>query len=110
MIFAEFFAPYQPTQTFENNTYHPANLQLTSHGLKVRECRTISRINWKYAIVKDEGYTHDFTFFANRSRPDMDEYSSGPDWNSSASVVTKPMATITTEWSSALLSNWRYSL
>lgn len=64
MIFAEFFAPYQPTQTFENNTYHPANLQLTSHGLKVRECRTISRINWKYAIVKDEGYTHDFTFFA----------------------------------------------
>ena len=64
MIFAEFFAPYQPTQTFENNTYHPANLQLTSHGLKVRECRTISRINWKYAIVKDKGYTHDFTFFA----------------------------------------------
>ena len=64
MIFAEFFAPYQPTQTFENNTYHPANLQLTSHGLKVRECRTISKINWKYAIVKDEGYTHDFTFFA----------------------------------------------
>lgn len=64
MIFAEFFAPYQPTQTFENNTYHPANLQLTSHGLKVRECRTISRINWKYAIVKDEGYTHDFKFFA----------------------------------------------
>ena len=64
MIFAEFFAPYQPTQTFENNTYHPSNLQLTSHGLKVRECRTISRINWKYAIVKDEGYTHDFTFFA----------------------------------------------
>ena len=64
MIFAEFFAPYQPTQTFENNTYHPANLQLTSHGLKVRECRTISKINWKYAIVKDEGYTHDFVLFA----------------------------------------------
>ena len=64
MIFAEFFAPYQPTQTFENNTYHPVNLQLTSQGLKVRECRTISKINWKYAIVKDEGYTHDFAFFA----------------------------------------------
>ena len=64
MIFAEFFAPYQPTQTFENNTYHPANLQLTSHGLKVRECRTINKINWKYAIVKDEGYTHDFVLFA----------------------------------------------
>ncbi len=64
MIFAEFFAPYQPTQTFENNTYHPANLQLTSHGLKVRECRTINKINWKYALVKDEGYTHDFVFFA----------------------------------------------
>ena len=64
MIFAEFFAPYQPTQTFENNTYHPANLQLTTHGINVRECRTISKINWKYALVKDEGYTHDFTFFA----------------------------------------------
>ncbi len=64
MIFAEFFAPYQPTQTFENNTYHPANLQLTSHGLKVRQCRTISKINWKYAFVKDEGYTHDFVLFA----------------------------------------------
>ena len=63
MIFAEFFAPYQPTQTFENNTYHPANLQLTIHGIKVRECRTISKINWKYALVKDEGYTHDFTLF-----------------------------------------------
>ncbi|SEP85252.1 peptide/nickel transport system permease protein [Treponema bryantii] len=64
MIFAEFFAPYQPTQTFEINTYHPANLQLTSHGIKVRECRTISKINWKYARVKDEGYTHDFKLFA----------------------------------------------
>ena len=64
MIFAEFFAPYEPTQTFENNTYHPANLQLTSQGLKVRECRTISKISWKYALVKDEGYTHDFKLFA----------------------------------------------
>ena len=64
MIFAEFFAPYEPTQTFENNTYHPANIQMTSHGLKVRECRTISKISWKYALVKDEGYTHDFQFFA----------------------------------------------
>ena len=43
---------------------HPANLQFTSHGLKVRECRTINKINWKYALVKDEGYTHDFVFFA----------------------------------------------
>ena len=64
MIFAEFCAPYEPTQTFENNTYHPANLQLTSQGLKVRECRTISKISWKYAIVIDEGYTHDFKLFA----------------------------------------------
>jgi ABC-type dipeptide/oligopeptide/nickel transport system ATPase component/ABC-type dipeptide/oligopeptide/nickel transport system permease subunit len=64
MIFAEFFAPYEPTKTFENNTYHPANIQMTSHGLKVRECRTISKISWKYALVKDEGYTHDFQLFA----------------------------------------------
>ena len=64
MIFAEFFAPYQPTQTFENNTYHPANIQITTHGLKVRECRVINKINWKYARVTDDGYTHNFQFFA----------------------------------------------
>ncbi|MCR4953728.1 MAG: dipeptide/oligopeptide/nickel ABC transporter permease/ATP-binding protein [Treponema sp.] len=64
MIFAEFFAPYQPTQSFENNTYHPANIQITAHGLKVRECRVINKINWKYARVTDDGYTHDFKFFA----------------------------------------------
>ena len=64
MIFAEFFAPYEPNQSFENNTYHPANLQLTAKGLQVRECRVINKINWKYALVKDEGYTHDFQFFA----------------------------------------------
>ena len=64
MIFAEFFAPYEPNQSFENNTYHPANLQLTAKGLRVRECRVINKINWKYALVKDEGYTHDFQFFA----------------------------------------------
>ena len=64
MIFAEFFAPYQPTQTFENNTYHPANIQITAHGLKVRECRVINKINWKYARVTDDGYTYNFQFFA----------------------------------------------
>ena len=37
MIFAEFIAPYPATLTFENNTYHPANIQLTSHGIKVRD-------------------------------------------------------------------------
>ena len=67
MIFAEFFAPYEPNQSFENNTYHPANLQLTAKGLQVRECRVINKINWKYALVKDEGYTHDFQFFAKGS-------------------------------------------
>ena len=52
MIFAEFVAPYPATLTFEENTFHPANLRLTKNGLVAREAKTISMINWKYAFVK----------------------------------------------------------
>ena len=52
MIFAEFVAPYSPTLTFEENTFHPANLRLTKEGLAAREAKAISMINWKYAFVK----------------------------------------------------------
>lgn len=63
MIFAEFIAPYPAAQTFENNTYHPANVQLTVHGMKVREYRAINKITWKYARVKDAKYIHSVKFF-----------------------------------------------
>ena len=48
MIFAEFISPYTPTKTFEENTFHPANISLTLHGFKVREARVLNRINWDY--------------------------------------------------------------
>lgn len=63
MIFAEFISPYPATLTFENNTYHPANLQLTSHGIKVREYRVINRSTWRYARVKDAETIHSLKFF-----------------------------------------------
>ena len=67
MIFAEFISPYPAPLTFENNTYHPANIQLTSHGLKVREYRVINRSTWRYARVKDEHTIHSLKFFVKGS-------------------------------------------
>lgn len=67
MIFAEFIAPYPATMTFENNTYHPSNIQLTVKGVKVREFRVINRITWKYARVKDASTIHKIKFFAKGS-------------------------------------------
>ena len=64
MIFAEFIAPYPATKTYENNTYHPANLQLTAKGVKVREYRAINKSTWRYVRVKDEECIHSFRFFA----------------------------------------------
>lgn len=61
MIFAEFIAPYSPTKAFENETFHPSNVELTSSGLSVREYRVLNQINWRYAKVK--GLNHPLTFF-----------------------------------------------
>lgn len=67
MIFAEFFAPYPASLSFENNTFHPANIQLTASGIKVREHRVIDRSIWKYARVKDEQCVHRLVWFAKGS-------------------------------------------
>ena len=67
MIFAEFVAPYPATFTYENNTYHPANIQLKPSGLKVREYRVLNKTNWKYARVKDEFTIHSVKFFVKGS-------------------------------------------
>lgn len=63
MIFAEFFAPYPDVKTYESNTFHPANLQLTKKGLKVREYRAINKATWEYVRVKDEDCIHGFKLF-----------------------------------------------
>ncbi|MCI5606316.1 MAG: dipeptide/oligopeptide/nickel ABC transporter permease/ATP-binding protein [Spirochaetia bacterium] len=60
MIFAEFFAPYSATLTFENNTYHPSNIQLSG---KVREYRAINKITWEYRRVKNSECIHRLKWF-----------------------------------------------
>ena len=52
MFFAEFIAPYSPTKTFEEDTFHPANLELSTKGLVAREYRVLTPITWRYAKVK----------------------------------------------------------
>lgn len=63
MLFAEFISPYSPVKTFEENTFHPANIQITKHGLKVQEARVLNRITWEYAYVKD--LNHNLKFFVH---------------------------------------------
>ena len=67
MIFAEFVAPYPAGKTFDRNSYHPANLQLTSKGLVAREYRVINQSTWHYARISDEGYSHAVKFFVKGS-------------------------------------------
>ncbi|MCR5724172.1 MAG: dipeptide/oligopeptide/nickel ABC transporter permease/ATP-binding protein [Treponema sp.] len=71
MIFAEFIAPYTPTRTFEEDTFHPANIEFSvagagKKGLVVRECRVINSITWRYARVR--GLTHQLSFFVRGER------------------------------------------
>lgn len=61
MIFAEFIAPYSPVKTFEEGTFHPANVEFSVKGLQVREYRVLNPASWRYARVK--GLTHSLKFF-----------------------------------------------
>ncbi|MGN0729561.1 dipeptide/oligopeptide/nickel ABC transporter permease/ATP-binding protein [Treponema sp.] len=63
MIFADFFAPYPATASFPEDTFHPANIELTSAGIKVREFRVLETTVWKYAKVKD--LRHNLNFFVH---------------------------------------------
>ena len=48
---------------FEENSFHPANIKITAHGLKVQEARVLNRVTWEYAYVK--GMTHDLKCFVH---------------------------------------------
>lgn len=65
MIFAEFIAPYSKNKTFEENTYHPCNVEFSKNGLKAREMRVINSTSWEYAKVKGEEWRHDIAFFVH---------------------------------------------
>jgi peptide/nickel transport system permease protein len=52
MIFAEFVAPYAPTTSFSEMSYHPPNLRFAA-GFKAQEARLINTISFQYVRIKD---------------------------------------------------------
>ena len=63
MIFAEFISPYTPTRSFEEDTFHPSNIEISSKGIVAREYRVLNPITWRYAKVKGSEFHHKIRFF-----------------------------------------------
>ena len=63
MIFAPFVAPYTPSRSFEEDTFHPSNIELGSKGIVAREYRVLSQITWRYAKVRGSEFHHKIHFF-----------------------------------------------
>ena len=63
MIFAPFISPYTPTRTFEEDTFHPSNIEITRQGIVAREYRVLNPITWRYAKVKGNEFHHKISFF-----------------------------------------------
>ena len=63
MIAAPFISPYSPTRIFEEDTFHPSNIELTSRGIVAREYRVLNPITWRYAKVRGEEFHHKISFF-----------------------------------------------
>ena len=63
MIFAPFISPYTPTRIFEDGTFHPSNIELSTKGLVAREYRYLNPVTWKYAKVRGEQFHHRLSFF-----------------------------------------------
>ena len=68
MVFAPFVAPYSPTRSFAEDSFHPSNVELNFHGIAAREFRVLNPITWRYAKVR--GLSHSVGFFVRG-----DEYS-----------------------------------
>ena len=63
MIFAPFVSPYTPTRIFEEDTFHPSNIEISSKGLVAREYRVLNPVTWHYAKVRGEEFHHKIRFF-----------------------------------------------
>ncbi len=61
MIFAPFIAPYSPSRSFEAESFHPSNLEISAKGFVAREYRVLNPVTWKYAKVK--GLSRKVSFF-----------------------------------------------
>ncbi|GHT72989.1 peptide ABC transporter permease [Spirochaetia bacterium] len=54
MIFAEFIAPYSPTTSFADMTYHPPNVRLHGGKFQTQDAQVVNTITWKYIRVKGQ--------------------------------------------------------
>ena len=68
MVFAPFVAPYSPTRIFEDETFHPSNIEFSlkkggAKGLLAREYRVLNPITWRYAKVRGAEFHHKIHFF-----------------------------------------------
>ncbi len=63
MIFAEFVAPYSPSRSFGEESFHPANVAFSISGLEAREFRVLEPMTWSYAKVKGANFHHKIHFF-----------------------------------------------
>jgi peptide/nickel transport system permease protein len=53
MIFAEFIAPYAPTTSFAENSYHPPNVRFHQGKLQAQKFLVTNSYSWTYARVRD---------------------------------------------------------
>ena len=68
MVFAPFVAPYSPTRIFEDETFHPSNIEFSlkkggAKGFLAREYRVLNPITWRYAKVRGAEFYHKIHFF-----------------------------------------------
>lgn len=62
LIFAEFIAPYSPSDSFAAGSFHPGNVEFSSGSFSAREYRVLDSVSFDYAKVK--GLSHRIVFFA----------------------------------------------
>ena len=53
MLFAEFVAPYAPTTSFADQTYHPPNVRWYNGAFQAQEWRVTNTVSWRYTRVRD---------------------------------------------------------
>jgi peptide/nickel transport system permease protein len=53
MLFAEFVAPYAPTTSFADQTFHPPNVRWYKGAFQAQEWRVTNTVSWRYARVRD---------------------------------------------------------
>ncbi|MCL1992331.1 MAG: dipeptide/oligopeptide/nickel ABC transporter permease/ATP-binding protein [Spirochaetes bacterium] len=53
MIFAEFFAPFSPTTSFADKSFHPPNVRFHQGRLAAQEMRVVNTVTLQYVRIRD---------------------------------------------------------